>query len=333
METRAKHRKVEVLDAVPVPRPSRVLLAFCAESRDTTSLRRAAALAKVLGAELHVLCVLPEMTRINSLFPYNTHLSMVQLIARGPTIEFVTRAWLLDVLGSNQCELPLSVRPGQFVREVAAHAAKLRASLVVMPPHGMNLGETVTAIAEAAGIPVLVSREASGEEAILAATNLEDLDYPVLRGAATLARRLDAPLLAVHNLAPNRQLPSAAADDPALPRWEDGGADLCRAQLRHASEWLSPGMDVILRRDISTVDAILHEVQRWHADLVVVGTRPHTWLADLRSAGVARQVVERAERSVLVTPLPGPSNRELLRSALTRASDQSEIEASPRRWW
>jgi nucleotide-binding universal stress UspA family protein len=309
METRSKQRKVEVFDAVPVPRPQRILLAFRAESRDTASLRRAAALARLLGAELHVVCVVPEMMRVNSLFPYNTHLSVLQLIARGPTIDFVTRAWLLDVLGAEQCELPLSVRPGQFVAEVAAQAAKLRASLVVMPPHGMNLGATVTAIAQAAGVPVLVSREASGEEAILAATNLEDLDYPVLRGAATLARRLDAPLLAVHNLAPKRKTAFTNADVPALPSAEDRGAEMRAAQLRHASEWLSPGMEVILRRDVSTVDAILEEVRRWHADLVVVGTRPHTWLADLRSSAVAPQVVERAERSVLVTPLRGSPTR------------------------
>jgi hypothetical protein len=57
--------------------------------------------------------------------------------------------------------------------------------------------------------------------------------------------------------------------------------------------------------DVNTVDAILDEVRRWHADVVVVGSRPHTWLADLRSEAVAPQMVERAGCSVLVAPLRG----------------------------
>lgn len=74
------------------------------------------------------------------------------------------------------------------------------------------------------------------------------------------------------------------------------------------------GTDLILSSSESPTDAILQEAMDRHADLIVVGTRPHaTWFDRVRFGSVANEVIDRGERSVLVAPLSrlaGPDQAE-----------------------
>ena len=62
-------------------------------------------------------------------------------------------------------------------------------------------------------------------------------------------------------------------------------------------------MRSIVRKEFNPVEAILQEARVQDADLVVVGTRSKSWLARVLTGSVAARVVNRANRSVLVTPL------------------------------
>ncbi|MBK8259309.1 MAG: universal stress protein [Polyangiaceae bacterium] len=62
---------------------------------------------------------------------------------------------------------------------------------------------------------------------------------------------------------------------------------------------------------------VLGEAREHNADLVVVGTRKRTWFDRLVAGSVAEQIVNRAKRSVLVTPLDDA--RPLTGAPLARA--------------
>jgi hypothetical protein len=86
--------------------------------------------------------------------------------------------------------------------QTAAYAATIDSRLIIVPPRQRRFTGTVTSLAGAAQTPVLVAHERAGKPAIVAGTDLRSYDYPVLREAAELGRRLDARLVAVHNIEP-----------------------------------------------------------------------------------------------------------------------------------
>jgi nucleotide-binding universal stress UspA family protein len=139
-------------------------------------------------------------------------------------------------------------------------------------------------------------------QTILAATDLRNGEYPVLRFAGELGRRMNSQIVAVHNLDPQpmwgrARTPDAAAD---VLRGEPGrGAGLER--LRRASEFLLAPVQAVVRDDADPVDAILDEARARDAHLVVIGQRPG---GRRDRFGVAARVVDFAQRSVLVIPIP-----------------------------
>ena len=65
----------------------------------------------------------------------------------------------------------------------------------------------------------------------------------------------------------------------------------------------------ILREESDVSDAISIEARAQGADLIVVGARRRNWLQRVLREGVAAQVVEQAQCSVLVAPVaPGSSS-------------------------
>jgi len=214
-----------------------------------------------------------------------------------------TRSWLQDSPEAAEFVEHVAIAHGDFVEQTAAYAAIVDAQLILVPPGGRQLGETATSLACATLIPVFVAREPIGERSIIAATDLRDRGYPVLSRAAELAGQLAASLVAVHNVTPE-QLGSGGdtAWTFSLPQSEV----LYQArssQLASATERLAVDAKAVVLDKLSCVDAILSEAEARRADLVVVGTRRRGWLDGLVSRSVASQVVNGAERSVLVLPL------------------------------
>lgn len=291
----------------------RLLLALGASGRPTASLERTLALAAALGAQVHVLRVLPRLSRLQALFSRRDVSAAARAVERTLRANRATRAWLRDALGKDDALgrggighggiEHVAIAHGELVEQAAAYAATLEASLIVVPAREGRLGKTVTALASAAGVPVLVAHERAGKPAIVAATDLREGDYPVLRKAASLGQRLEARLVAVHNVG------SAALG--ATPVWAVGAprpplAQASRAEeLAAAARGLPIDAETIVLDELSSADAILAEARAHDADIVVVGTRRRGWLDDL-AGSVAIEVVNRAACTVLVLPLDRP---------------------------
>lgn len=297
------------------PRPSgaikrdTLLLALSHDGQPSSCLLRAHALALALDAELHILRVLPAPMHANTIFPQWNMLDAMRTIEHTLHSGRSTQSWLQRVLADEATRVETFViAHGDYVEQVAARAAELAPKLIVMPAREERVGALVTSLVRATGTPVLVARDATHGESIVAATDLESVGYPVLRKAAELGRSLDAPLVAVHNLNPLAIVIGLELAWPiaVLP----GDLDDARsARLAELSSKLPGDAQAVVRQEVNPVDAILSEARERDADLVVVGTRQRGWFDRLICGSVAAQVVNRARRSVLVTPLSGAGAR------------------------
>lgn len=295
----------------PVPTEARpcIILALLDQGRRPASLKRAAALARVLDADLHVLVVLPSRPRTRALLA-SPDGATDAVVAVDPTLlaNESTRGWIRDTIGDDAGIDHVTVVRGAFVRQVVAYAMGTDAALIVVSPHGDRLGRTVTLLACSAGVPVLVAREATSEDTIVAATDLRSADFPVLRAAAELGQQLDARLVTVHNVSP---VAMVVGIDEAWPMALRPGdlvrGDLVRVERSDRLVRVCGRLPVlahpVVRTEVDPVAAILGEARAHDADLVVVGARRYDWLSWMVDGSVAAQVVDRAQRSVLVTPL------------------------------
>ncbi|WP_240807846.1 universal stress protein [Polyangium spumosum] len=278
----------------------RILFAACASGAPTQALRRAVALATALDADLFLLRVTPHASPEARRRFSNELFGAVVLVDRTLTTLRQTRAWCDAVLPEPLPSGHIQVRSGDFIEEVVSEARALGAALIVLPPDEGHSGSRVTAISTRANVPVLVARPSTGVETILAATDLQDHELPVLRRAASFARRLGTEVVLVHNVPPT----------PVVPAWKsffahDRSALFSRlARLRKAATSVDvDSTDAVVKRDASAVDAILAAAREKDVDIVVVGTRARRPGISTHVSSVASRIVERARRSVLVTPV------------------------------
>lgn len=287
-----------------------LLLALANDELPSSSLLRAHALARVLEAELHILRVLPAPMHANTIFPQWNMLDAMRAIEHTLHAGRSTRVWLESVLAEDAARVETFViAHGDYIEQVATRAAELAPKLIVMPAREERVGALVTSLVRATGTPVLVARDATHGESIVAATDLESVGYPVLRKAAELGRSLDAPLVAVHNLNPLAVVIGLELAWPMTVLPGDPLSDARGARLAELSSKLPGDAQAVVRQEVNPVDAILGEARERDADLVVVGTRQRGWFDRLICGSVAAQVVNRAQRSVLVTPLSGAGAR------------------------
>ncbi|MCC6900418.1 MAG: universal stress protein [Polyangiaceae bacterium] len=285
----------------PAGTSPRTLFVIEGHTRSKVGLSRAVTLARVLDAELEVLCVLPE--RANPFSPNLRRDELPRSLQNARAARHGVLDWVREVTGTPLPEHRLRIRFGALVDQVAIHAAKLGAGLVVLAPGKGRVGSRVIELARVSGLPVLVARRAGSGAGILAATDLADPDYPVLRQAAELSRRLSTPLVAIHNVNPITTTPSLEMPWPVAGLPGEIATESKRALLGLASESLPVDTEAVLGTDVNPSDAILHEAAVRDVDLVVVGTRPRSWFDRVVMGSVAQVVVNRARRSVLVTPL------------------------------
>ena len=274
------------------PAPFRVLFVCPPGGQESSvqrdALRRAYALARAFQGQLLVLRVLPGSPRHNVLLPHLSLLHAMGDLARMQQVLEETRA---------QCEPhapgllaeQIVVRQGGHIHEAYRAARELQASLIVLPRQRGVSGREAAWLASMSDVPVLVARPATRGEAIVAATDMLDPGYPVLRQAAAWSQRLESPLVCVHNEGDTPPGPSHAARS---------AVDLLQVAMRFGRDAES----VVARRS-DPVETILGEARTREADLVVVGVRPHTWLDLFSARGLATRLVDRARRSVLLTPI------------------------------
>lgn len=287
--------------------PRRILLALPAEGLPTQSLHRAMSLSRLLDAELYVLRVQSTRTTSFPLFPQLNGVAALEVVGHRLEVIEATRTWLDQVAGGTFQVTALESREGDFVTQVAERALELGVELVLLPPPEGQFGAMVTELARAAHVPVLVVRAPTSGEVIVAASDLTDDRYPVLRAATALGAALQAQVVAVHNVAPTSAavmhelswvLALEAADALSASRLE---------QLEAATARLGGNAEALVTGAVKDSEAVLEISRMRDADLVVVGTRARSTLAGFFQTDMAARVVEQSARSVLVLPLDGSS--------------------------
>lgn len=290
----------------PFVSPRRILFASVAGGRPTAALRRAAALAELVGAELHVLRVLPFALRCHMLFPERHVTDALAVDRLELTLARRTRRWCTTALTRALPADRVRIREGELSAAVVACAAEIGCELVVLPAREGRDGAMVTRIASAAHLPVLVARRSTASEGVVVATDLADPRYPLLHHGVDLAARLEAPVTFVHNVPPlPPEVPMAFG--MSVPVSDAGSSESLMARqmerLREQARRVCPSAETVVLSRPSTIQAILEVSREREADLVVVGTRARSWLRRLAAPSVARRVVEKASRSVLVIPM------------------------------
>jgi nucleotide-binding universal stress UspA family protein len=287
--------------------PPRILFAASNAGAQADSLERMAALARTLHAELHVLRVLADLHKYAPWTPSDHLIDDGASLDRFTAACRETRAWSQELLQRDLTDERWQVRIGAFVPEVAEHARALNASLIVLAPEHARMGALVTELVSASALPVLLARGRTTGTAIIAATDLRDRRYPVLDRASVVAERLAAHLVVVHNAGTNGLPARLASLLRALKSPESDFDDNCTQRLAEAVSHLRPDAEAVVAGDFDPVEAILRHARSRDADIIVVGAHARSSLRRLVASGVAARVVDRARRSVLVTPLDGLS--------------------------
>jgi nucleotide-binding universal stress UspA family protein len=193
---------------------------------------------------------------------------------------------------------------GEFVQMAAACARHTRAHMIVVSPALQRAGHQAIALARASGAQVLIARGEDGNSPILAATDLQDPAFPVLRSAAEVARRLKQPMIAFHNVDPLSVMSGRAVTSTGVML--SGGVPKAtrRESLVSVSRSLRIDPNPVLRTELDPAHAILEEAEACDASLIVVGARSCSWWRRLTSEHVSVRVASESERAVLVTPIP-----------------------------
>lgn len=268
--------------------PARVLFVTAGVPHPRDLLVRLVKLTEVFDAELHVLSVVATAHRMEGLVRSRHY------VYDGASLEHYLdecrrlQAWCQDLVPAERWQ----VRVGDLLEEAAIHAHALQPDLLVSVPEGHGFGPSVTALARATGVPMLLSRATIAQgRPVLAATDLLGPKYPVLDLAAELGGRLLARVVAVHDAARRRKVDSTR---PSPDR---------RAQLFRVASERAGDIEAVVAREGDPVRAIMYRARAEDAGLILVGTRRHSWLHRLRTESVSARVVHEARRSVLVVPI------------------------------
>lgn len=225
------------------------------------------------------------------------------------TILQGARERLLESLQGNVPQESLGsvdVRVGTAARVLSEVAAERDAGLIVVggkkhPTLGRWLGgSTAHQAVRIAQVPVLITTDtATAIKRILVAVDLSPVATMALEAAQRYARLLDAELRVMHTI---EDVPFAL-DYPALV---DPNALTARvSEVLEQSVWPSitlPGTERVIRHGAPKT-AIKHEVDRWGADLVVVGSHGKGWVDRLLLGSVTEQLISSLPASLLIVPM------------------------------
>lgn len=291
----------------------RVLFACCDENWPASALLRAHVFAEQLRDELFVLQV---QSQPRATWRFRHTKAPLASLAKLEALEKSHAALLKRCAGILWPGLPNSrfqTTEGDFVETTVMVAAELGAELIVLPPLPRNGGDAAAQVAHAARVPVLVARPGRSQNTVVAATNLRDSRYPVLRHARSVSSMLQADLILVHNVEPAMMIPTPEVATlwlDAMPR-TDVAAQTQR--LATVAESMPHCVGAVVKCEANTAQAILEASRSCDADLIVVGVarRYSRWERLLRTS-VAARVADRAYRSVLLFPVGPPSSESVV---------------------
>lgn len=302
LDRAASARLVRTSDHAPI-----VLCALRLDHPDASALARAGALARQTGSSLRVLAVAPIAMPMVPLFPSQYVASAMSAIvthrqALDSLGEFAHRT-----LGEPLPDSAIVLEMGSFVDALEQCAAELDAALIVVDPEAVS-GSQLHASCRRMGRPILAAREPRPDATIVAATDLETPDAPVLQWARALGECTDARVFAAHVVEP--PLPASSVDPTTIGH--DELELVRRVRLERATAFAAPDASLAISRDDDAARGLLSVSRALDADLVIVGARQSSALLSLFRSHVPARVVDRALRSVLVIPLDCPEARSRL---------------------
>jgi nucleotide-binding universal stress UspA family protein len=285
------------IEAAPAPhngsvRRPRVLLALHELDASNACLSWARVLANALQADLDVCRVLPNMPATTALPSGKVWLDATRRLL---AVTRETRRWCADVLPHAQLSERLIPGGADVVEETALRARQREVDWIVMADVHDGCGTLATALARAAGCPVLVARAPTSRSTLLVATDVSDDLYSICSRAAALAEALHAPVLAFHDAA--FRTPELSSRVNTLT---DVWAQIQAERLQAKRHQRLPELEVLLAHGTDHVETILQQARREDAEILIVGASEGA--ASGADDELAAAVVDRATRSVLVVP-------------------------------
>jgi nucleotide-binding universal stress UspA family protein len=271
------------------------------------ALRHAQVLARLCGAELHLLTAayLAPVWMAEGMAPVpdEVHLQMREQV----TADLEK---LADSLRRDGLRVRCSVSVDHPASAIAALAASWRADLVAMGTHGRGalahalLGSIAERTLHHVSAPVLTVRAGAAEPGalrrLLVATDFSPDAQRALEWALALAERADARISLVHAVAGavvlgQEELPLESVRAAQWAAEEAARGKLERMQHAHPAR-----IDELVLEPGRADDAILQAALRTKADLICVGTRGRSGLAHVLLGSTAERVLRRADVPVVV---------------------------------
>jgi nucleotide-binding universal stress UspA family protein len=280
----------------------KILAAIDLSAGSDEALRQAAA----LGGSLTVLHVMPDVIRINALFPQMSANAAVDSADLEARVKRAVDERIEAVIPGSKAER--IVDAGTDYARILEHAEESKADFIVVGARGHEknelLGSTAERVVRYAHCPVLVARPSNAKGCVVAATDLSDPAAPAVHAAAREAASRSAPLVVVHAVDTTlggyfAALGLAFGGSAIVPGAESAGRDALRALLEETIEKVGAKGEAIVA-DGPADREILRVAEEKKAGLIVVATHGHTGWRRVALGSVSERVIRGANCSVLV---------------------------------
>lgn len=273
------------------------------------AIRQGAQLAHDLGAPLKICHVMPELLRVEMLFPQSRAAKPSLLAEMTGRAHEAVRREVSAVLGADGERADIAVDSGTAHVGLLAQADASGARVIVLGP-----GETATQVVRHAAVPVLVART-SPRGPVVGATDFSEASLIAMTTAHTEAIRRHVPLHLIHVLdvgayalgGRGTDVPAYLRDTPPIAL--DGLGDLHAEATRRLHAMLD-AFDIDGKVTVvpgRAAPAIVSYAESIDAALVVVGTHGRSRFARLTLGSNAADVVDAAPCSVLVVRTTTPT--------------------------
>jgi nucleotide-binding universal stress UspA family protein len=287
---------------------ARVLVATDLSPISDEALKQGEAFARLSGAKLGVVHVLPNVQPVNTFFPQLNVADETDFAELTGKVRSVLEERIRTVTGRDHTTVDIFIDVGLDYAEVIRRAEEYKASEIVIASLGKTglrralLGSVAEKIIRYAHCPVLVVRPTEAKGVVVAATDMSDPSLPAIRAGAVEAERRKAKLLVVH-----------AVDFRGASILGEIGSFFGGAQQAPDVAALSGAAKTLLvdamgnlgvKGEVAILDgsasaAVCEYAEKVGAELVVVGTRGRTGLSRLTLGSTAESIVQHAPCSVL----------------------------------
>jgi nucleotide-binding universal stress UspA family protein len=288
---------------------TQILVAIDLSPGSDEALRQAAALANRSNASLTVLHIMPDVVRINALFPQaNANAAVDSAELEGRIKQAVTERVASVIPDAHARSI---VEAGTDYVRILEHAESSKMDWLVVGAHGRSANKVLGGVAEKviryAHCPVLVARPSNEKGCVVAGTDLSDPAAPAVAAAARESTLRGVPLLVVHAIDTTlagyfAMFGMAFGGSSVVPGAEKGARDAIRAVITEMIEKAGAKGEAVIA-DGPADREILRLAEDRRASLVVVATHGHTGLRRVALGSTAERVIRGSGCSVLVVRL------------------------------